>query len=119
MAWAGFPKLFRLTRRSEFDAVFDAQTSAKDAVLAVHARPNGLGRPRLGIIVGKRVRRAVDRNRIKRLIREAFRLRREELPGDRDFVVIPRRIARLTLPEVSASLVALAAKAARGRHAAP
>jgi ribonuclease P protein component len=112
MPWQGFPKLFRLTRRSEFDAVFATQLKATDAVSVVHARPNGLGRPRLGIVVGRRIRRAVDRNRLKRLYREAFRLHRESLADGWDFVVIPRKSAGLTIEEASASLVRLAERLA-------
>src|SRR5687767_6874193 len=112
MSWAGYPKLLRLTRRAEFDAVFDAQRSAKDGTLVVHARLNGLGRPRLGIVIGKRVRSSPARNRLKRLYREAFRLNRELLASGWDFVLVPRKTSGLTLAEATASLVKLAATVA-------
>jgi ribonuclease P protein component len=55
------------------------------------AKPNGLGQARIGIIVSRRVaRRAVDRNRAKRLVREAFRRARHRLAGI-DVVVELRR----------------------------
>jgi ribonuclease P protein component len=57
----------------------------------VFARPNGLAHARIGIIAGKRVAsRAVDRNRVKRLVREMFRLMRHRLDGV-DVVVQLRR----------------------------
>ena len=54
-------------------------------------RPNGLSHARIGIITGRRAaRRAVDRNRVKRIVREAFRKVRHGL-GGRDIVVQLRR----------------------------
>jgi ribonuclease P protein component len=55
-------------------------------------RPNGLSRARIGIITGTRVApRAVDRNRVKRVVREAFRKARHRL-GGWDIVVQLRRL---------------------------
>lgn len=55
------------------------------------ACPNGLGHPRLGLVFSKKnVRRAVDRNRLKRLTRESIRLQQHQLPGV-DIVVLARR----------------------------
>lgn len=114
-----FPKLLRLTRRDEFDAAFAAAHKAKDGILQLHARPNGLGLPRLGIVVGRHVKSKPDRNRIKRLLREAFRLNREQLTPGWDYLFIPRKTRDLTLAEVAASLVKLALKAAPVAEAAP
>jgi ribonuclease P protein component len=55
------------------------------------ARPNGLEQSRLGLVIAKKnVRRAVDRNRVKRVARESFRHHREGL-GDLDIVVLARK----------------------------
>lgn len=60
------------------------------------ARPNGLALARLGIVTGKKVApRAVDRNRVKRIVREVFRLWRPRLSGF-DVVV---RLRRCPVPE--------------------
>jgi ribonuclease P protein component len=115
MAWAGYPKMLRMTRRAEFDEAFKSAFVAKDPVLALHARPNGLGRPRLGIVVGRRVKTSPSRNRIKRLVREAFRLNRERLADAWDYLVVPRKTENPTLPEIAASLVKLASKATAPR----
>ncbi len=107
-----YPKLLRLTRRDEFDQAFASAHKARDGVLQLHARPNGLGLPRLGIVVGKHVRAKPIRNRIKRLLRESFRLHREELTPGWDYLFLPRKTINLTLAEVAASVVKLARKAA-------
>ena len=72
----------RLLLRREFDAVFkDPQLRLRRGPLWGAVRPNDSGMARLGLIVGKKVlRRAVDRNRAKRLIRESFR-RQRRLPA--------------------------------------
>src|SRR5215510_12522342 len=69
-----FRRAQRLTHAREFEAVYDARVRKARAGLVVFARPNTLGRPRLGLSVGRSVGGAVVRNRIKRLLREAFRL---------------------------------------------
>jgi ribonuclease P protein component len=80
----------RLTRATEFGAVFADNIRASGGGLVVLARQNDLGYPRLGLAVSRRaVRRAVDRNRIKRLIRESFRLEQSGL-GSMDYVVLAR-----------------------------
>lgn len=114
-----FPKLLRLTRRDEFDAAFASAHKAKDGILQLHARPNGLGFPRLGIVVGRHVKAKPDRNRIKRLLRESFRLHREELTPGWDYLFLPRKTTDLTIAEVTASLIKLAKKAAPPEAPAP
>ena len=68
---------------------------------------------RLGVIASKRTfRRAVDRNRAKRLIREAFRLHRSELKGRTDLVIVARRrILDVGLESVVQEFLALTNKA--------
>ena len=77
----------------------------------VIARPNGLGHPRLGLAVGvKAAGNAVNRNRIKRVVRNAFRLRQAELPAI-DLVVNARAAARLASnAQIDASVAALWAR---------
>lgn len=63
-----------LRGRAEFEAVLKQPNRRSTAHFTVWCRENGLGVPRLGIIAARKVaRRAVDRNRGKRLIREVFR----------------------------------------------
>jgi ribonuclease P protein component len=79
-----------LTHDREFQAVFDARIRHGKHPIVVHARPNDLGHCRLGLSVSRKVNAAVRRNRIKRLLREAFRLIQQELPGPYDLVVAVR-----------------------------
>lgn len=89
-----FPGTARLRKRGEFDAVFAQARAASNRYFRVLARSNELDRARLGLAVSKKVaRRAVDRNAIKRIVRESFRHRADVL-GGWDFVVLPRPEAR-------------------------
>ena len=77
----------RLVNKADFDRVFADNQRARTDYVMVMARPNQAGCPRLGMIVAKRLlARAVDRNRVKRCIRESFRQVLAELPAC-DFVV--------------------------------
>jgi len=77
----------------------------------VIARPNGLGHARLGLAVGvKAAGNAVNRNRIKRVVRDSFRRRQQELPPV-DMVVNARIAARsATNAQIAASVAALWAR---------
>lgn len=69
----------RLTHAREFDAVYDAKARKSRGPLLVFTRPNNLSHHRLGLAVSSRLGGAVLRNRLKRLIREAFRLEQHDL----------------------------------------
>ncbi len=107
---ATFRRADRLRRTREFRAAYAARARAADGRLVVYARPNGYGRSRLGCSVGKRCGGAVERNRIKRLLREAFRRGRAAWPPGYDLVVVP--LGRgYTAAEIEAGLGRLVAKA--------
>jgi ribonuclease P protein component len=81
----------RIKDSADFRRAFERRRSVSDEFLIIYGVENGLEHPRLGISVArKKVRKASDRNRIKRLIREAFRLSKAELPPGIDLVVLPR-----------------------------
>ncbi len=80
----------RLHLQRDFARVSARRCSAGDRLLVVYADVNELDWSRLGIKAGKRLGGAVVRNRIKRRVREAFRLRQHELPTGLDLICIPR-----------------------------
>ena len=75
------PRSRRLTHDREYQAVFAAKVRASRGCLTVFAMPNGKAYSRLGLSIGKRVGGAVERNRVKRIIREAFRHAQHNLPA--------------------------------------
>lgn len=110
-----FPKTRRLSGSKAFDAVFAAKRSASNRLLVVYALANSLAYSRLGISVSRRIGSAVRRNRIKRLIREAFRLERDQLPAGFDFVCVARASEKPLLADYRKALVTVAARAAASR----
>ena len=85
-----FPKYLRLLRRADFRRVYEEGQRRSALLCTVFFRSNGLTHSRLGITVPARVGKAVVRNRIKRRLREVFRLNRAAIPGGWDIVVNPR-----------------------------
>ncbi len=81
----------RLLRPAQFQRVFAEPVKSADRCLVVLSRTTETGQPaRLGLAIAKRhIKKAVARNRIKRLIRESFRHHKAQLAG-RDFVVLAR-----------------------------
>jgi ribonuclease P protein component len=89
----GFPRTVRLLKPAEFQRVFKRATRVQDANFTILARANSGTQARLGLAIArKQIRRAVDRNRLKRLIRETFRRHQVLLQG-LDIVVMARRQA--------------------------
>src|SRR5579859_5950322 len=97
MPAAGLPREARLRRAGDFAALRQASGRISGRCFSVRYRVNDTGHARLGLAISKRVsKRAVDRNRIKRLVRESFRRVRHTLPPV-DLMVMAREQA-CTLP---------------------
>ena len=116
------PKRGRLSRSAEFERVYRQGRSHGNRHLVLYTFPrgpqSGEDGPRLGLSVSRKVGGAVDRNRVKRLLREAFAEIRDRLPGDQDVVVVARPEARELverdgLDGVRAALSELVDKAAK------
>lgn len=100
------PRRLRITGAGRFDAVLAARMRHMAGPLTVFAAPNNLDHPRLGLAVPRAAGNAVQRNRFKRLIREAFRHSQHELPVGYDFIVQVRRHETMTLNEYQTHLMA-------------
>jgi ribonuclease P protein component len=83
----------RLSRSRDFDAVYRKGRSVSTRYLTLHVFPRDDdpdGPPRLGLAVPRSVGNAVDRNRVKRRLREAWRDVAAEIPDGRDYVLAAR-----------------------------
>ncbi len=90
---ANLPRHARLRCAADFSAIRRNSVRQGGRCFTIRYRPNGLVYARLGLAVSRRVsRRAVERNRIKRLLRESFRRKRTYLPAV-DFLVMARESA--------------------------
>jgi len=95
---AAFPKRYRLTKTDEFSSVFGFRKALKSPHFLLHYRlrvVEEVAGARLGLVVAKRfLKRSVDRNLIRRLAREHFRIVRSQLPS-RDLIL---RLASKPVP---------------------
>ena len=79
-----YRKRHRISGSNEFAAVFDNKCRKSRGAMTAFVKPNSLNEHRLGLSVGKRVGNAVVRGRTKRMIREAFRHERGDIPFSGD-----------------------------------
>src|SRR5439155_16608742 len=105
-----FPKRRRVRKRDEFSAVFDNGIRQSRGPLVAVAMPTDKPSPRFGLSVPRRVGTAPRRNRIKRLLRESFRLMQHDFPRSYDIVIVVRPHEPMILAEYQRLLSALMLK---------
>ena len=123
-----FPKSKRLVSNKLFKAVLADKLCVSDDLLVLYMAENDCGYPRLGVSVGKSCGGAVVRNRLKRLLREAFRQSQDKIPAAFDYVLMispqwakkldkqaeaKKPAKQLTFEQVRASLLALMSRAGK------
>ena len=112
------PPSAKLRKSSEFRVVYESGRRYDGPLMTAFVHPNGLGEHRLGITVSRKISKsAVRRNRMKRLLRETFRLSESPLAGLRetyDWVLNARRsMLEVKLAPVSEDFQKIVARAAR------
>jgi ribonuclease P protein component len=113
-----FARRYRLTKTDEFSSVFGFRKAIRGKLLMLHYQPRAAGNDdaRLGVVIAKKLlKRAVDRNRVKRIVREQFRRRRAELPAYDLIVRLAVKPAPLDAGEVASDFVALLDRLLRPR----
>jgi ribonuclease P protein component len=105
------PKDRLVRKRWEYEKVYSAGSRLHGAGFILVYRPNGSAENRLGISIHRKIRGAVKRNRIKRIIRESFRLHRDDYPPSADIVFVVRPGFTLKNPaEITAAVGSLTAR---------
>ncbi|MBS3954534.1 MAG: ribonuclease P protein component [Methylomicrobium sp.] len=95
-----FPPYLRLRKPAEYKKVFANPVKSSDSYFTLLAISNLTDSPRLGLAIAKKnIKRAVDRNRLKRTVRESFRMQQHKL-SNIDIVVLARKSAVDVSPDV-------------------
>ncbi len=103
----------RIHSNRDFARIYELNQRAGDQHLLIFAAVNQRNTTRIGLSVSKRHGKAVHRIRLKRLLREAFRLTQHELPIGLDLILIPRIHSGADLKDYQNSIVRLSQKLAK------
>lgn len=93
----GFPRSRRLARQFEFRRLYRAGHRKSNKYLTVYTCPANGRRGKVGIVAGKRLGKAVERNRIRRILREAIRTNQHGITEKKDLAIVVKPPA-LELP---------------------
>ena len=105
-----FSKDKRLISNRQFKDILAFGSRLNDNMLTVYIAENKCGYSRLGVSIGKSYGNAVERNHLKRFLREIFRQNQDQIPGNYDYLIlIKKKIKNPTFEQVKKSFLALAA----------
>ena len=93
----GFPRSRQLAKQNEFRRLYRTGRKESDRYLSVYTCPAGGRRGKVGIVAGRRLGKAVERNRIRRSLRETIRTNQEKIHDNKDLAIIVKPPA-LELP---------------------
>ncbi|WP_417848521.1 ribonuclease P protein component [Thalassoglobus sp.] len=102
-----FPKFRRVRSSLEFQRIYSLKQRASNQSLLIFAARNELGWSRIGLSVSKKNGNSIARHRIRRLLKEAFRLEQHRIPAGLDLILIPRPNSKATLQDYRQSIVEL------------
>ncbi len=106
-----FTKKAKLIKTDEFSSVFNFRKRISAKFLALHYQPNQIGRARLGLVVGKKVaKRAVDRNYMRRVLREFFRMQQHEINNVDLVIRVQKKFEKEDFIQIKQEFDALIAK---------
>ena len=113
MAGFKFIKAQHLRSKSDFERVYALKCKAADGVLLIFVALNHRPLTRIGLSVSKKHGGAIVRNRLKRLLREAFRLMQDQIPSGLDVIAIPLSKEKANLQGYKESLVKVTSRLMR------
>ncbi len=100
-----------IKKNRDFKSLYRSGKSSVNPYLVIYCRKNRHGESRLGISVGTKVGKAVCRNRVRRRIREAYRLSEEKIRPGHDIIIVARvRAASAAYQDIETALLRLCGK---------
>lgn len=103
-----FPRRRRIRSSLDFQRIYAKKIKAGNSILLLFASRNSLGTTRIGLSVSRRHGNSVVRHRLRRMLREAYRLEQHRLPEGLDLILIPGREApQASMKEWRKAIVAL------------
>ncbi|KYZ75713.1 hypothetical protein AXX12_10920 [Anaerosporomusa subterranea] len=98
----------KLRKNKSFQAVYKGGKSVSNRLLVLYMLPNQSNSNKIGFAAGKKLGNAVVRNRVKRMMREVFRLNRDKLPHGYDFILVGRKpVVEVKTQEVASAFLNL------------
>jgi ribonuclease P protein component len=114
MGKESFEKNERVCKRKDYLSAYEKGVRISSGNFTAVLNNNRTGKKRLGVTVSKKIGNAVKRSRIKRLVREFFRLNKDKLPDSQDIIIIARRdVSSLKYQDVCVELEKLFEKEKR------